>query len=546
MSLDQKVPGIVGNCGLLFFMLLASVLASAGNQNNKKPTPAPSNTPPSANNSTHPASINRPTVNSTNTKMSPSSIKPGLNTSTRVPASSHATTTTTPSRNGVTGGSHGQPGVVNASLKTPLSPNSRVINFQHSGQKVQATLVGGKIRSIQAGKMSIQRTVGGQRRIESVDSSGRQTVSMGTNQGYVQRSYLNRNGQTYVQRTYVVNKNVYTTVYTTNVYRGVTYYNYVPVYYYRPVFYGWAYNPWPAPVYYPWGWDGNPWYGSYGYYFAPAPYYPAPSLWLTDYLLAENLQSAYRAQADAEADAADANASAARANAAAAQANAAAAQANATSAQAQANPPASQSANASTTTTQLAPEMKQAIAEEVKQQLAAEKAAAERTSPSGIQPSPTSGQVPPALDPAQRVFVVSSNLDVSASGQECGLTPGDVIMRTADVPDNDGKVSTMVTSSKKSDCASGSNVAVSLQDLQEMHNNFRQKIDDGLKTLAEKQGKNGLPSSPDTSTTAGEVPAPTADNDAVAKLQDQQKAADQTEADVRKEASAGAMLLRSE
>ena len=57
----------------------------------------------------------------------------------------------------------------------------------------------------------------------------------------------------------------------------------------------WAYNPWASPVAYGWGWGGSPWYGYYGAYFQPYPYYAAPSLWLTDYLIAANLQAAYEA-----------------------------------------------------------------------------------------------------------------------------------------------------------------------------------------------------------------------------------------------------------
>ena len=69
----------------------------------------------------------------------------------------------------------------------------------------------------------------------------------------------------------------------------------------------------------------------------------------------------------------------------------------------------------------MSPEVKQMIDAEVHRQLQAEQAAAQ--SP---QAQPANDQAPPpALDPAQRLFVVSSNLGVStAEGQECELTPG--------------------------------------------------------------------------------------------------------------------------
>jgi hypothetical protein len=71
-----------------------------------------------------------------------------------------------------------------------------------------------------------------------------------------------------------------------------------------------------------------------------------------------------------------------------------------------------------------------------------------------------------------------------------------------------------------------------------MHNQFRQQIDSGLKTLANNQGKNGLPAAPDTRTSAGEVPAPAPD-DVQTELQKQQADANQTETDVKQQVSAG-------
>ena len=76
-------------------------------------------------------------------------------------------------------------------------------------------------------------------------------------------------------------------------------------------------------------------------------------------------------------------------------------------------------------------------------------------------------------------------------------------------------------------------------DLQEMHNHFRELIDAGMKSLAEKSGKDGLPAAPDTSTKAGEVPAPAPDGNVDSELQQQQKDADQTEAEVPQQDSGG-------
>jgi len=362
--------------------------------------------------------------------------------------------------------------------------------------RVSAT---GRVQSIHtANGTTITRAAAGQRTVTR-SYNGRTVVNTGPGRGYVERPYFNRGGRAYYQRTYVVGGRRYAYAYGRYAYHGFYYFGYAPAFYFRPAFYGWAFSPWAVPVYYHWGWFGAPWYAPYGYYFAPAPYYPVASLWLTDYLLAQDLQAAYEAQA---------------ANAAA---NAAAAAGNPP-------PPGAQN-------TALTPEIKQAIAEEVKRQLDAERAAAATPGqPAGAQ------QVPAALDPATRVFVVSSALDVTAGGQGCSLTAGDIITRIDDNPDANQNVSALVTTSKKTDCPSGRKVTVSVQDLQEMHNQFSQQIDAGLKTLADNQGKNGLPSAPDTRTSAGEVPQPTPD-DVQGELQKQQAEANQTETDVKQQVS---------
>ena len=358
--------------------------------------------------------------------------------------------------------------------------------------------------------MHIQHGLHGGRTVVS-EHNGARIVTTGKHGGYVQRPYAVRNGHTYVSRTYVVNGRSYTSVYRSYYYGGRPYYGYYPAYYYQPVFYGWAYNPWPAPVYWGWGWGGAPWYGYYGAYFAPYPVYPTAAFWLTDYLLASSLQAAYAARAEADADA---------------QASAG------TPPDGGGQTPATGNSNAVT----LTPEVKQAIADEVKAQIAAEKAAGTRSAPGSAPSNVTPAEVPAALDPAHTTFIVASDLAVTADGRECGLTDGDVLTRIENTPDAEQKVTVVVTSSKKSDCASGAKVAVAVDDLQEMHNRFQERIDEGLKTLAQKQGTGGLPKAPDTTTVGGEVPPPPPDTSAAAALQTQQAEADATEAQVVKEA----------
>lgn len=337
------------------------------------------------------------------------------------------------------------------------------------------------------------------------ERNGRTLVSTGPGRGYVQRAYPHdRFNRPYVQRTYWAHGHAYAYAYREHFYGGRPYYYYAPAYYYRPGFYGWAYNPWAAPVYYNWGWGpAAPWF--YGGYFVPAPSYPTASLWLTDYLLAENLKLAYENQQ-------------------AAQPSGEPTQGGEQTAPSESGAPAA---------AQLTPDqIKQVVDAEVKRQLQSEQVEAQTT-----QPQPESDQTPPpVLDPKQHIFVVASNLGVSsADGQECELTPGDIITRIDKEPGPDGKVEVSVTSSKSNDCGVGSSPRVEVSDLQEMLNSFRQQLDAGLKTLADKSGTGGLPKAPDTQTAPSVAPATSPDTSVDKQLAGQQTEANQAEEEVKKE-----------
>lgn len=353
--------------------------------------------------------------------------------------------------------------------------------------------------------MEIHRDLSGRARFETRRPGGYRVVGYGHGRGFAERRYITHGGRIYYQRTYIYGGRRYAVAYRYYPYRGVYYYGYAPAYYYRPAFYGWAYAPWPGPVVYRWGWYGDPWYGYYGPYFTPYPAYSTASLWLTDYLLAENLRAAYEANVAAQANA-----------------NAAAAAQNASP------------QNGSQVT--LSPEVKQMIADEVKRQLDAERASAVQSGQAGASAQAANApaeEMPAALDPNQRIFIVASNLDLVGDSGECTVTAGDVLMRMGNQPDQNNKVPVTVVSSKQGDCPTSTNSDVETTDLQEMHNQFRQQLDAGLKTLAENQGTNGLPKAPDTSTVNGEVPPPQPDATAGSDLENQQKDAQQAEQDTQ-------------
>jgi hypothetical protein len=375
----------------------------------------------------------------------------------------------------------------------------------------------GQIRSVNKNGMHIEHGMHGGRKVVSTHNGAR-VVSNGRGRGgYVQRAYVVRGGRSYYSRTYYYNGGYRSGVYAGYYYGGNPYYGYYPGYYYGPAYYGWAYNPWPAPVAYGWGWGGAPWYGYYGAYYEPYPVYPSAAFWLTDYLIAASLQAAFAAQAQA-------------------------------SEGWLLNPDISErtlvasllAVPAPAETAKLSPEVKKDLAEEVKIVLAAEQSEASKAKGSSAGAAPANkNEAPPALDPKFKTFVVSADLSLVADGAECALSDGDVIVRTSDTPDDDQNVNVKVVASTKTDCAIGKEGPVALDDLQEMYNHFRESLKDGMGDLAKKQGTGGLPKSPDTTTTAGDVPPPEPDKTAEKALKDQAAAADQTEAEVKQEAGSG-------
>jgi hypothetical protein len=363
--------------------------------------------------------------------------------------------------------------------------------------------------------MSINHAGGGGRVVSSehVNARGehvRVVNTGGRGHGYVSRSYV-RGGRPYMNRTYYRGGRAYARAYPGYYWHGHPYYGYAPGYWYHPGFYGWAYAGWAVPVAFAWGWGAAPWYGYYGYYFNPYPVYAAPSLWLTDYIISQNLQAAYEASA--------ANAAAANAAANAAAANAAAAQEGG-GGQVAAN-----------NNVVLTPEVKQAIADEVKAALAAQQAAS--ANPAAATAAPAGDQLPAALDPAHRTFIVATALSEQLpDGMECTLSQGDVLTRIDDTPDANDNVKVIVSGSQKSDCNAGAQISVAVNDLQDMHNAFQEKLEDGLGQLAKNQGKNGMPASPSAATTPGPGSDAQPDQDAVAQLQKQQTDADAAEKEV--------------
>ncbi len=523
------------------YILLTAALTISGFAGDKHSAPAPKSAPApraaapkaSAPAGQHNTGSSRP---ATSTNRSTPGAASHANTSTRPGATSHAGTPThagsTSGRTSTTGrtstpahaGTTGNSSMGHNGTTSHANTASRSASTAHTAPGRQVSLKGGgsasirpngQIRSVNRNGMQISHNLHGGRTIVG-SHNGARVVTNGRHGGYVQRAYVTRGGRSYYSRTYYYHGGYRVGVYQGYAWGGRSYYGYYPGYYYGPAYYGWAYNPWAAPVAYGWGWGGAPWYGAYGGFFTPYPVYPSAAFWLADYLIAANLQAAYAAQAEAEAGF-------------------------------NKGFPASDLLVASLgfipapdAGVVMSPEVKNAVSAEIKAQLAEDQTAAGAAkSASGGGGPANKDEAPPALDPKRRTFVVADDMSVVADGQECSLTAGDVITRLTDTPDGDNNVNVSVAASKKADCAPGKTVAVAVDDLQEMHNHFREQLTSGMGELAKKQGTGGLPKSPDTTTTKGDVPEPEPDKSAAKTLDDQEKSADQTEAEVKQEAGSG-------
>jgi len=373
----------------------------------------------------------------------------------------------------------------------------------------------GKISSIHTATLDVHHGANGQRTIVSRRADGSKVVSTGMHSGYVERSAV-ANNRTYIQRTTVMNQRVYTSTFVANGHGSLVLAGFVPPVYFAPGFYGWAYYPWTAPIAFRWGWFGSPWYLGPNPYFVASSLYPSAAFWLTDYMIGETLATAYQldhdsAMLDENADVADSYA-----------------------ADMSVDDSDSSSGQAETIqaeeTTPITPEIKAAIAEEVKQELANDNA-------QSANPSQASFDVlPSVLRTPNHVFVVSNDLDVTTTDQQlCGLQAGDMLQLISAAASDSSFAQLRVASSKRRDCPAGTVVSLSLPDLQEMQNNFQAQVESGLGLLRNEQGRDGLPgappdvvAAPPRPVMAGLVPLSAADSSA---MLDQQKAqADQVEA----------------
>jgi len=375
-----------------------------------------------------------------------------------------------------------------------IAPKGSNTHITKGGSSV-TTRSNGKLSDVHDPKrgMDVHNNLGGGRRVSTERHDGSRMVSERGRRGYVERGY-HYHGHDFGRRSYYYHGREYDRFYRGYGFRGLSLSVYAPGFYFAPGFYGWAYNPWAAPIAFGWGWAGNPWYGHFGYYFQPYPVYPSAAFWLTDYIISQDLQAAYAANQEAG-------------------------EADGTAPAAAGGQPV------------LTPEVKQLVADEVKNQLALENSEAQQNAQQQDVDPGSSGIARLLSDGRPHVFVAGVNLDVTdASGKECVVSDGDTLqMQTS--PPSDATTANLVVLSSKGipECQISLTVQVQLTDLQEMQNHMRETIDQGLKDLQDKQGTGGLPAAPPSAQAppaaaqyAAAAPPPEANLAADIQQQDQQ------------------------
>jgi hypothetical protein len=283
-------------------------------------------------------------------------------------------------------------------------------------------------------------------------------VVRGAAHGYVQQRVV-VGGRVIVQRTFV---NGSVIAFRPAFFHGIALNFYAPLGYYPVGFYGWAINPWGLPIGYTWGWGGDPWFGYYGPYFRPFGVYPTPSLWLTDYLIARTLQTAFELREEARAE---------------------------DQARGEVRPDEGIEGSKP-----ISDDVKRMIAEEVRRQL--EEAQSEaRADELGSAP-PSSDSLPPTFsDKGSHLYLASDSLEVrnTMTGESCVIGDGDAVQMKGGLPRSGDAVTVTVMASKGSDCPVNSTVSVPITEVVEMRNHMRETVEAGLETLRNNQGMDNLP-----------------------------------------------------
>ena len=291
--------------------------------------------------------------------------------------------------------------------------------------------------------LSIQHGLDGSRRITVEQPDGSRVFAPSHGVAYVQHPYL-FHAQPFDHRTVNEQGRLTHQFYRPYTYAGVTMDAYAPQRYYPQDVYRWAGTRYAQPVQPQWNYvtTPTPWFSYYKGYFTPETSYSSPVGWLTDFVLATSLISAYNTHPPA----------------------------------AGATPPPAEA------TPVITPDVKEKVSDEVARQVHRESIEAQDNA-QNKDPTPGAGGVVQELgDREPHVFVVSSDLDlVDPSGRRCMVSEGDVVQVISAPKPKTATATTVVLASKGGmECERATQVEVALTDLQEMQNHMRETIDQGM------------------------------------------------------------------
>ena len=433
-----------------------------------------------------------------------------------------------------------------------LRPNGTLASYHAKGESATFR-ADGKLASFTSKDLSMHIGTHGERVVTAHRPDRSTLVSTGRHSGYLESAPpwtsvpADASRPTVIQRTYLRGSQTWHRSYLSYSYKGRTLKRYLPAVTYPASYYSWAWRGWPKPIVYKWTWIGSRWFFYYRNYFVLWPSYASASYWLTDYFLGETLDDGYgMQQQDDGSPNGSANGSVDE-------------PANGFGDSGpQTDPQSDEDGVYATTATAISPEMKQAIAGEVQGQLALNSMSAPAdASTEAAQGAPVEA---PQFLQAGYVFVVDSPRSVvtSSSSSEtaatstlvnaphCGLSPGDVLRLSSIPPDSayqmprtvvtsSGSTAVMVgrpafeqmevMASHRGDCPAGIQVRMTIEELQEMEDNFEARLDDGLQVLHGKQGKDGVPSAPaGDSVAAAPTPSAAANAPSAAELSAQLEA----------------------
>jgi|HubBroStandDraft_1064217.scaffolds.fasta_scaffold00078_18 hypothetical protein len=304
-----------------------------------------------------------------------------------------------------------------------------------------------------------------------------------------------------INRTFVSGGHVlYTHAYQRHVWhqfgRSFAYETFVPAVRYPGVYYAWALAAWPRPVSYTWGWQVQPWYPVYGSLFTPYPVYTSPDLWMTDYIIAQSMQTAYQAQTVARVSEPAPQGTAAAPAPDSGVAVSAAPPSDAAPAPQPGNaPPAPQASGTPSAPVALppavTPQVKAQLTAQIKVQLQEQQAAV------AMPVSLTTQSTPPALRPNHVFFQVVQPLDVaSGTNSHCSLSADDYIKRTGAMSNDDWMIPVVVELSQPPDCPEGLRTRIGLNDLNAMENEQEAQVMEAMQAASKSMGPNGPPSGP--------------------------------------------------